>query len=283
MNVRALGSGSIGIRALLGTKRARSEPAAYLRAIRAHQTFGLFFILSLLTAGCAVRTAHLQTPDTPLQSKTLALSTPISPAIEVRLPPSGEEVLVWAEKGFDLFESGDYHLAAPYFEATLESDQTSQVQRTYLYWFSALSHHENANASSERRFLELFVLSMDNLSPATQGELWLVDQRGNLLSSAQALTRSRALLLVYRVERRQGFGATTEQAVQVRSLEEETLVLSQLRCDEARQERVELTDRRSVLDEGGRFDEYTVRCLFSGERRVVTFDITDVKPLSGLR
>lgn len=32
MNVRALGSGSIGIRALLGTKRARSEPAWFQAA-----------------------------------------------------------------------------------------------------------------------------------------------------------------------------------------------------------------------------------------------------------
>lgn len=243
-------------------------------------TLSIFFIISLLNVGCAVGTAHLQTPDTPLQSKTLALSTPISPAVQVRLPPSGEEVLVWAEKGFDLFESGDYHLAAPYFEATLESDQTSLMQRTYLYWFSALSQHELSEIDSERHYLELFVLSVSNLPASTQAELWLVDQRGNLLSSRDAVTQSRALLHVYRLEKRSGFGTSTEQPIQIASLDEETQVLSQLRCDEDRRERTELTDRRSVEVGETHFDHYTVRCLFSGERLTLMFDTSEVAKTS---
>lgn len=225
--------------------------------------------LALLFAACS-STQHVERNDT-LSRHGIAAAGQV-PSVEAVMQ-EGDPV-DWAKQGIGHFERGDFEMAAPYFEAALESRRTHLRWRAMMYWLAAVSYSTMDDVDNEVRHLELFVMAVENLEPEHVEGLVFLGKRGNVLGVQQARTVARAQLFAYRVERGDGFGRSTDNAVLVESFDEENLILNIVRCGEERSEHIELLNQEVVEEGSRRYDRFETRCSKSGNLNPLVFDTT---------
>lgn len=203
------------------------------RRIRPFLLFLLISGLAWMTQACGT-TVRYQ-PSHTSEAVASVAAPPIVKTVDTVM--ASGSFLTWLDEGLRLTDAGHFEAALPYLEAAVASRKAYGVQKIILYWATAQVHGEVGSREREILYLERFMLSTSGYED---------DPIFDDVDLSRWTRYARARLMALRVMRGGGYGRSVEEAIVLESVDEEVILVDQLRCGEQGEAR--LTAERAEID-----------------------------------